>query len=160
MVKYDSLYPSYIKIINQTYHIFYFILDIRVKYQNPNINDTYPKINDHIELPSENLRFIIYYNIPIIPSTGNLIIYQYDENNDMVLKQLISGQDQNHCKINNNTISIKVLSSIFHKVNATFGTFGIKVNKNFVKFQITQEPLLGISEGIWNFTACKLFFYY
>ncbi len=77
----------------------------------------------------------------------------------MVLKQLISGQDQNHCKINNNTISIKVLSSIFHKVNATFGTFGIKVNMNFVKSQITQEPLLGISEGLWNFTACKFFFY-
>ena len=67
------------------------------------------------------------------------------------------GQDLNYCQsINDTTISIIVLSSAFHNINANFG---IKVDNNFVKSKISQEPLIGISEGLWNFTVCKVFYY-
>src|SRR3954454_22853575 len=126
-------------------------LDIRFKYQNPNLKNTYPSINESVELPSQ---IIINYNIPVTLSTGNLTIYQYDENDNIVLRQSNFGPDIRYVQmINDTTISVKALPSTFHKINAKFG---IKVDNNFVKSQLTQEPLVGISERLWTFTTCKI----
>ncbi len=132
-----------------------FLLDARFKYQNPNIYNTYPNINENIEA-NQNLQFVINYDISIILLSRDLTIYQYDEKNHTIPRQTISGLNPNYCKMLNDTaVSFKVLTSIFHQDNAKFG---IRVDNNFVKSQITKEQLLGISEEIWTFTTCKYYY--
>ncbi|CAG8657932.1 12296_t:CDS:2, partial [Funneliformis caledonium] len=124
--------------------------DYRYIFQNPNINNTSPSINDTIYLPNENLQLKINYNIPVILSTGKLTIYQYDEKDNLILRQIISGQNYDYCNVLNDTVSIKILPSTFHK---GYAKFGVRVDNNFVKSRKTKEPLLGISENIWTFST-------
>src|SRR6266542_3437899 len=123
-----------------------FLLDARFKYQNPNIYNTYPNINENIEI-YKNLQFVINYDISVILSSRYLTIYQYDGKNYTTPRQTISGLNPKYCKmINDTAISFNVLASILHQNNARFG---IKVDNDFVKSKATKEQLLGISEEIW-----------
>ena len=135
-----------------------FLLDVRFKYQNPNIYNTYPNINENIETNQiyKNLQFVINYNIPVTLSSKYLTIYQYDEKNHTTQRQTIPGSNPKYCKMLNDTaVSFEVLASILHQDNARFG---IRVDNDFVKSQITKEQLLGISEEIWTITTCKYYY--
>ncbi|CAG8524244.1 9186_t:CDS:2 [Funneliformis mosseae] len=146
-----------LRVFNYYFTIDYFSLntidssDYRYMIQNPNVNNTSPSINETIYLPNDNLQLKIFYNIPIIISTGNLTIYQYDEEDNLSLRQIISGQNfYDDCEVQNDTVLINILPSTFHKGNANFS---VRVDNNFVKSRKTQEPLLGISEKIWRFST-------
>ncbi|GBC17670.1 uncharacterized protein OCT59_003646 [Rhizophagus irregularis] len=141
---------------DQTWNINYYSLnlindyDSRFIYQNPSINGTYPKINETIKISStsrKQIDFIINYNKPILLFYGNITLYQY-LNDDVILRQRVSGRSD-HCRLFNETaVSIKIFVSALHQTNVKYG---IKVDDDFVKLQSNEEPLLGISERIWTF---------
>ncbi|PKC70432.1 hypothetical protein RhiirA1_391338 [Rhizophagus irregularis] len=124
--------------------------DSRFIYQNPSINGTYPKINETIKISStsrKQIDFIVNYNKPILLFYGNITLYQY-LNDDVILRQRVSGRSD-HCRLFNETaVSIKIFVSALHQTNVKYG---IKVDDDFVKLQSNEEPLLGISERIWTF---------
>ncbi len=73
----------------------------------------------------------------IILSSRYITIYQYDEKNHTILRQIIFGLNPKYCKmINDTAVSFEVLASILHQDKARFG---IKVDNNFVKSQTTKE---------------------
>ncbi|CAG8677371.1 23170_t:CDS:10 [Rhizophagus irregularis] len=132
------------------------ITDSRYTYQNPAISGTYPKIDGNVQILNQinQIRkpfdFIINYNRPIIPSSENIIIYQYLNDNNVILRQKIPGQSDLCQLINDTTISVKIFVSTLHQLNVKYG---VKVENNFVKTQFDDEPLLGISETIWTFNT-------
>ena len=129
-------------------------LDPRYIYQNPSINGTYPNINDKIQTHPFDL--IIYFNQSVSLSNGNLTVYQYLNDNDIILRQIAPAGQSELCKlINNNTaISVKLFASTLHQANVKYG---VKVDNNFAISYPLNEPLLGISERIWTFNTCKMF---
>ncbi|CAB4422419.1 unnamed protein product [Rhizophagus irregularis] len=131
------------------------IADSRYIYQNLNIQGTFPNINENIQIPSltssNSLDFIINYNKPILLSNGNLTIYQY-LNESIISRQSVSGISE-LCKLVNDTaVYIKIFFSTLHQINVKYG---IRIDNDFVKTSLNEEPLFGISEGIWNFKTCK-----
>jgi hypothetical protein len=135
------------------------LLDPHYIYQNPAIKEVYPKIDEIIRIPKSldltDLNLTIYYNQQIKKSIANITIYQYLNNDDIILRQVVSGLDD-LCKLtNDNTaISVKIFNSALHQINAKYG---VKVDDNFAVSQLYKEPLLGISERIWTFNTCKFF---
>ncbi|GES72586.1 hypothetical protein GLOIN_2v1769303 [Rhizophagus clarus] len=143
----------------QTWNISYYLLnsidvaDPRYIYQNPAVSGTYPKINEYIQISStnrESFYFIINYNKPIVLSSKNIIIYQYLNDDNVILRQKIPGQSGLCQLINDTTISVKIFASTLHQLNVKYG---IKVENNFIKIQFNDELLLGISEKIWTFNT-------
>ncbi|PKC04909.1 hypothetical protein RhiirA5_486847 [Rhizophagus irregularis] len=143
----------------QTWNINYYplnsidVTDSRYIYQNPTVSETYPKINEYIQISGTNRNpfdFIINYNKPIALSSKNIIIYQYLDDNNAILRQIIPGQSELCQLINDTTISVKIFVSTLHQLNVKYG---VKVENNFVKTQFDDEPLLGISEKIWTFNT-------
>ncbi|PKK80479.1 hypothetical protein RhiirC2_768042 [Rhizophagus irregularis] len=144
---------------DQSWEISYHSLDLtdpadsRFIFQNPSIEGTYPIINETIQVPSatateRQLDFIINFNKPIMLSNGNINIYQYLNNDDLILRQIIPGQSEFCQLINKTAISIKVFVSALHQINVKYG---VKVDNNAIKILSNGEPLLGISERIWTF---------
>jgi hypothetical protein len=88
-------------------------------------------------------------------SSGNITIYQYLNDKDFVLRQIVPGQSDFCQLLNETAISIKVFVSTLHQINVKYG---IKVDNNAVSTLSNEEPLLGISERIWTFYTCKLLF--
>ena len=86
-------------------------------------------------------------------SDGDIILYQYLNDNDVTLRQIIPGQSD-LCQLaeNKTAILIKIFVSSLHQINAKYG---VKVDNNAVKVLSNEEPLLGISETIWTFNTCK-----
>jgi predicted methyltransferase len=84
-------------------------------------------------------------------SNGNINIYQYLNNDDLILRQIIPGQSEFCQLINKTAISIKVFVSTLHQINVKYG---VKVDNNAIKILSNGEPLLGISERIWTFYSC------
>ncbi|GBC07285.1 hypothetical protein RclHR1_07360008 [Rhizophagus clarus] len=125
--------------------------DSRFIYQNPSINGTSPKINETIQISSttgRQLDFIINFNRQIMISSGNITIYHYLNDTDLILRQIIPGQSD-FCQLYNETaILLKVFVSTLHQINVKYG---VKVDNNAVKILSNEEPLLGISERIWTF---------
>ncbi|RIA84002.1 hypothetical protein C1645_859937 [Glomus cerebriforme] len=155
----QSLFWSFNYNYNQKWNINYYPInsidttDSRYIYQNPSIIGTYPKIDEIVQIPSKNRKpfdFIINYNKPIMTSNENIIIYQYLNDNDIILRQIIPGQSEFCQLINETAISIKIFVSTLHQINAKYG---IRVENNFVKIQFNEEPLLQISERIWTFNT-------
>ncbi|GES85070.1 hypothetical protein GLOIN_2v1769303 [Rhizophagus clarus] len=141
---------------DQMWNINYYSLDLiddydsRYIYQNPSINGTYPKINETIKISStsrKQIDFIINYNRPIMLFYGNITLYQYLDD-DIILRQRVSGRSD-LCRLFNETaVAIKIFVSALHQTNVKYG---IEVDDDFVKLQSNEEPLLGISEKIWTF---------
>ena len=134
------------------------LLDPRYVYQNPSLSGTYPKINETIQIQSSNsYNLTINYNIQIYLSSGNLTVYQYLNDTDIILRQVVPVGQSEFCELvnNNMAISVKLFASTLHQANAKYG---VKVDSNFVISQQFNEPLLGISERIWTFRTCKNFY--
>ncbi|KAF0395551.1 hypothetical protein F8M41_010214 [Gigaspora margarita] len=119
-------------------------------YSNVLINITNPKIGGIIPTTTQNIA-ISFYD-PVDLSAGNVSIYQTDNNNNDILRQVVSGKNPNFCSISDDglTVNIKVLDSTFSKPNSMFY---VKVDNNFVKSRAFKEPLIGIKERIWKFNT-------
>jgi hypothetical protein len=116
-------------------------------YSNANIEATFPEIQSSIN-PNISKVSINFYH-PVMTSSGNLSIYQVVGDQQYSLRQLIPGA---LCSIENDgkTVSANVLESTFSISN---GNYFIKVDNNFVRGRAYDEPLLGIEENVWRFTA-------
>ncbi|CAG8617731.1 14909_t:CDS:2, partial [Cetraspora pellucida] len=89
---------------------------------------------------------------PVELSSGNISIYQTDNNQNDVLRQRTSGKNTAFCSISDDglTVTVKALDSTFSKPNTMFY---VKVDNNFVRSSAFREPLIGIGERIWKFNT-------
>ncbi|CAI2167758.1 16966_t:CDS:2 [Funneliformis geosporum] len=118
----------------------------KYKYNNPNILETTP-FDDVVR---DNLDTItIKYDKDIIPSYGNISIYQIQDNYNELLRQTYSGLSS-YVTIMNDTVGIKILSSTFNQLGATYF---IQINDNFVDSKLYGEPITGINKRVWFLNA-------
>ncbi|CAG8538250.1 13914_t:CDS:2, partial [Racocetra persica] len=119
-------------------------------YSNVRVDITNPKIGDVIPTSTQNIT-IRFYD-PVELSSGNVTIFQTDNNHNDIIRQVVSGKNAGFCSISDDglTVTIKVLDSTFSKPNSLFY---VKVDNNFVRSRAFKEPLIGIGERIWKFNT-------
>ncbi|CAG8579843.1 4062_t:CDS:2, partial [Gigaspora rosea] len=114
-------------------------------YGNRVILSTYPTLNMTVPL-SYTDHFNITLSVPVVPSSGNISIYQIVDQDKYLLRQTYPASS--FCKLYNiSTLTCKTLFSTFNRVNSNYT---IVANDNFVKTLSFNEPLQGIYQGIWN----------
>ncbi|RIB14077.1 hypothetical protein C2G38_2248480 [Gigaspora rosea] len=131
-------------------------------FNNPAILSTQPEQNKTLTFlsSSENINIInITFFTPIILSTGNLIIYQVINKYNYLLRQIYPASSCTliHNNKNNNTavsVSCKVLSSTFNRINSTYT---IVLDDGFVQTLSFNEPLNGIKRDIWQVKTPKFY---
>ncbi|RIA93990.1 hypothetical protein C1645_873712 [Glomus cerebriforme] len=88
----------------------------------------------------------INYEVPVLLSIRNITIFLVSGTN-VIIRQTTSGQAAEFCSIdNNNTISLKVLSSTFNEPNSEYH---VSIDPNFVKHKYTDEPLERLNHESW-----------
>ncbi|GBB89883.1 hypothetical protein RclHR1_16700003 [Rhizophagus clarus] len=117
---------------------------------NTNIESTFPKINDNLTFSDITNISINFYD-PVILSDGKLSIYCQPDGQEKILRQSTSCITPAQCTLDNDDkrVTVKVLDSVLSKSG---GIYFIKVDNNFIKDKVYEEPLLGIKENIWKFT--------
>ncbi|CAG8450941.1 1419_t:CDS:10, partial [Scutellospora calospora] len=118
-------------------------------YSNPQINTTFPKINQVIPM---NLREInITYQNSIALSSQNMSIYKFNNNTSNILRQTYSARS-GLCSISKDqkTVLFNVFESTFNEPSTTYY---VLIDPNFVTANSTGEPLLGVQSGIWIMTT-------
>jgi hypothetical protein len=122
------------------------------EYFNTNIESTIPKINDILKFSDIKNISINFYD-PVKLSDGKLSIYYQLNDQRKILRQSTSctGPTAAQCMLENDDkrVTVKVLDSVLSKSG---GNYFIKVDNNFVKNKVYEEPLLGIKENVWKFT--------
>jgi hypothetical protein len=104
---------------------------------------------------SADQEFIIVYTVPIVSSTGNVSVYQFNENNS-VLKQTVSSTNEQFVSFENDTtVRFKVLYGTIDTFNVPYYVF---VDNDFVKEKSNGQNVVGIREHIWNFTSRSKFY--
>ncbi|CAG8487276.1 23179_t:CDS:2, partial [Racocetra persica] len=118
-------------------------------YENAVILSSYPELDMLIPvLFDDNIN--IYLFSSIVPSSGNISIYQIIDQDTLLLRQIYPASS--HCLVYNSTIlSCQTLSSTFNRINSNYT---IIVNDNFVT-SLFNEPLRGIKKGVWNVMTSK-----
>ncbi|KAF0504105.1 hypothetical protein F8M41_019641 [Gigaspora margarita] len=116
------------------------IHNIDYGYDNTLVNQTIPSINS-VNSSTTTLNITFVYKIAL--STGNITIYKASDHS---IRQRISATMQEFCKIDGNTISIKILS---HTINEHGEQYFVEMDNNFVRRVQPNEPLKGIHYGIW-----------
>ncbi|CAG8668162.1 8532_t:CDS:2, partial [Ambispora leptoticha] len=118
--------------------------DADIRYNNPNIDTTFPTIGAVI---SSNITQIsITYAEPVILSSGNITIYQEGKYGSADIFR----QGINRVTIQDKKVTIYVLDSTFNIPNATYYVI---VDTNFVRDSNTREALLGLDKESWQFTT-------
>ena len=69
-----------------------------------------------------------------------------------VRRQTFSAQSS-HCSVSNTTISIGILDGVLNKPGASYY---VSLDDNAVVSKGFDEPLMGISKGIWFFRIGKI----
>ncbi|CAG8740770.1 8770_t:CDS:2, partial [Cetraspora pellucida] len=119
-------------------------------YENPAILSSHPTLNMTIPL-SFNDRINITFSTLIVPSSGNISIYQMINQDTFLMRQTYSAFS--NCEIYNNvTLSCLCLSSTFSRINSIYI---IVADNNFVKDSSFNEPLRGIKRDIWRVMTPK-----
>jgi hypothetical protein len=119
-------------------------------YFNTNVESTFPKINDSVKFSdTTNISIDFYDSVKV--SDGKLSIYQmYDQR--QILRQSTSciGATVTQCTLENDDkrVIVKLLDSTLSKSD---GIYFVRVDNNFVKDRVHEEPLLGIKKDIWYF---------
>ncbi|RHZ84141.1 hypothetical protein Glove_85g126 [Diversispora epigaea] len=124
-------------------------------YSNLLIYSTYPSINDAIFNPSNlthNGYITITYYDPVELSDGYLWIYRIDDSSDNVTQQFVNGNNNDFCSVSDNglTVTVKIIRSTFSYPDSQFY---VKVDYNFVRGKVYDEPLMGINDNIWKFNT-------
>ncbi|GBB88775.1 hypothetical protein RclHR1_15380003 [Rhizophagus clarus] len=118
-------------------------------YDTPYIKSTYPLINSIVSLSTNNI-INITYKSPIMISTNNISIYQYNNENP-ILRQSVPGSSlflSNSA--DNQTLILNVLESTFNQPNTKYY---IVIDDNVVQDWETNQPLLGLESNIWVFNT-------
>ncbi|CAG8551255.1 10539_t:CDS:10, partial [Acaulospora colombiana] len=94
---------------------------------------------DSVTPDTQNIN--ITFPIAVVPSTGNISIYEIRGPGNMILKQSYSAQDTMYVKTpNNETLELTVLRSTFFTLNTNYS---VVMENNFVKDASDYEPFLG-----------------
>ncbi|GBB88689.1 hypothetical protein RclHR1_15250003 [Rhizophagus clarus] len=120
-------------------------------YGNILITSTTPSIgqNNIAAKDIENIK--ITYAIPIALSDGTITIFQSNDSFGIV-RQNVSGSNENYVKLDNNTVTVKVIDSTFNNPGKTYY---VRIANNFVVSQLYDEPLYGLNNYVWNFTIAE-----
>ncbi|CAG8655309.1 26254_t:CDS:2 [Dentiscutata erythropus] len=120
-------------------------------YENIAIISSYPTLNMSIKL-SFNDRININFAFPIVPSSGNISVYQVINSNTSLLRQTYSTSSR-YCKVQNiSTLSCRILNSTFNRIDSTYI---ITASDDFVRSSLFNEPLRGIKKDIWRVMTPK-----
>ncbi|KAF0467607.1 hypothetical protein F8M41_025973 [Gigaspora margarita] len=115
---------------------------------NLEINQIFPSINGKVDSSYTTINITFYDPVMLSndPQHGYLIIYKTSDTN--VFRQKIP-PTSDYCQISldGKTININVLTSTFNEYNQSYY---VRMDNNFVKSRIYQEPLKGINDRIWN----------
>ncbi|CAG8570100.1 15229_t:CDS:2 [Funneliformis mosseae] len=114
----------------------------KYKHNNPTILETTPTDN---VVRNDLDAITIKYDKAIIPSYGNISIYQVVDDHGELLRQTYSGLS-NYVKIANDTVEIRVFKSTFNKPN---DIYFIQINDNFVNSKRYGEAITGIDKRVW-----------
>ncbi|KAF0504106.1 hypothetical protein F8M41_019642 [Gigaspora margarita] len=117
------------------------IHNIDYGYDNTLVKQTTPSINSIVNSSTTTLNITFVYKIAL--STGNITIYKASDHS---IRQRISATMREFCKIDGNTVSIKILNNTFNEYGEQYF---VKMDSNFVRQVQTNEPLKGIHYGIW-----------
>ncbi|CAG8556607.1 1784_t:CDS:2 [Funneliformis caledonium] len=122
------------------------VMEFNYKHRNPNILETKPT-DDVIRYKGEIIT--IQYDKPIIPSSGNISIYQVVDDHTELLRQTYSGLSS-YVTIANDTVGIIVFKSTFNNPNATYF---VQINDDFVSSRRYNEAMSGINKRVWFLNA-------
>ncbi|RIB06060.1 hypothetical protein C2G38_543607 [Gigaspora rosea] len=108
------------------------------------ISKTTPSINDSVDSDTHML-YITFFDAVIL-STGYVTIYKTSDNS---IRQRISATRHEFINIDSQgtTISISVIGSTFNQYGEEYY---VKIDYNFVKSAMNNEPIKGIEGGIWR----------
>ncbi|CAG8472977.1 14603_t:CDS:10 [Cetraspora pellucida] len=114
-------------------------------YGNAAIISSYPKLSSSVPISFNDL-ISITFNFSIVPSSGNISIYQIINQNNVLLRQTYSASS--YCNVYNyTTLSCPIFSSTFNQINSNYV---VVADDNFVRMSSFNEPLRGIKMGIWH----------
>ncbi|CAG8679954.1 3977_t:CDS:2, partial [Dentiscutata heterogama] len=122
-------------------------------YQNFQVNSSYPEINSTVSSNISSIS-ITYYN-QVDLSEGNITIYQIIDSDNAVVRQVVSGNNNQFCTLSNDgkSVTINVIPSTFNNPGQKYY---VQIDNNFVRSQSFKEPLLGIQPRTWLFTLAPL----
>ncbi|CAG8782763.1 27077_t:CDS:2, partial [Racocetra persica] len=94
---------------------------------------------------------ITYYD-QVDLSNGNITIYQIIDSKHAIIRQIVSGVNNQYCSLSSdgNSVIINVISSTF---NSPGQKYYIQVDTDFVKSRSIKDPLLGVQSRIWQFST-------
>jgi hypothetical protein len=119
---------------------------------------TQPAINDVVDSSIEKI--IIKYTIPVKLSTGNISIFQLNDDpfKPGLLQQTFSA-DSKLCTIgsDDHTVLIPIFKGTFNQPNSSYY---VVVENDFVSSQARNEPLIGIRGKDWIFSISKYTYFF
>ncbi|RIA83335.1 hypothetical protein C1645_786626 [Glomus cerebriforme] len=134
--------PSYWTIITDSLHDKNFTYNY--EHRNPNILKTTP---DDMIVRSKDLDEItIFYNKPIIFSSGNITIYQIIDGKNDLLRQTYSGNSGYTSIVDDTAVNITIFSSTFNNPRASYYVI---IDDGFVSSKQYNEPIMGVNQGAW-----------
>ncbi|CAG8502927.1 17379_t:CDS:2, partial [Dentiscutata heterogama] len=120
-------------------------------YGNLQIDQVDPPVNYTVDstTTSLNIAFFVPVSLSNDQIHGHLTIYKTSDNS---IRQKVSPRAKNFCSTSpdGKTITIKIISSTFNEFNESYY---VQMDNNFVKSSLYNEPLKGISDGIWNLSS-------
>ncbi|CAG8650233.1 9457_t:CDS:10 [Funneliformis caledonium] len=125
------------------------------EYNNLNINATNPTIDGvfSTEIETETRSINITYSNTILLSTGNISIFQYeqDDEDNLILRQSYQTKSPKvTLSPDKRTITLNVLNHTFNMPNSKYT---VVIDDDAVKDLSYEEPLMGISSNIWRFST-------
>ncbi|RIB21043.1 hypothetical protein C2G38_1137863 [Gigaspora rosea] len=115
---------------------------------NLEINQVFPSINGSVDssFATINITFFDPVMLSTDPHPGYVTIYKASD--PINFRQKIP-PTSDFCQISSDgkTININILTSTFNEYNQGYY---VRMDNNFVKSRIYQEPLNGINDGIWK----------
>ncbi|CAG8711116.1 15217_t:CDS:2, partial [Gigaspora rosea] len=125
-------------------------------YRNFQVNSSYPEINSTV--PSNISSISISYFDQVVLSEGNISIYQIIDSDNVIIRQVVSGNNYQFCTLSSNgmIVTVNVISSTFNNPGQQYY---VQVDNNFVRSRLSKEPLLGIQLRIWQFSTVALMNY-
>jgi hypothetical protein len=136
---YLSIYAIYL------FNFFFHLIDTINILKLAKITSIDPPSNTIIPLETSTLKIV--YEVPVLLSSRNITIYQFDEQN-VRTRQMTSGEISEFYSVDEDkrVITVNVLSSTFNVQNATYHVY---VGANFVKHNETDEPINKLPHTSW-----------
>lgn len=119
-------------------------------YGNLQVNSSIPKINSVIPLAINSISITYYDQVDL--SNGNITIYQIIDSKHAIIRQLVTGDNNQYCSLSSdgNSVIMNVISSTFISPGQKYY---VQVDTDFVKSRSIKDPLLGVQSCIWQFST-------